>query len=85
MKRGSFWLSVISIIVFAIAWGIIGLKILDNDYEFITEAYIAYSSLVLFFVCLIYVRWNTLRCPHCGKLRLTNGKYCSYCGKEISK
>ena len=41
MKKIATWLAVISIIVFVIVWGIIGLKILDNDYDFITEAYIA--------------------------------------------
>lgn len=83
MKRGSFWLSVISIIVFAIAWGIIGLKILDNDYEFITEAYIGYGSLAVFFASLICYRL-TNRCPHCRRPKISFGKYCPYCGKEIT-
>ena len=84
MKKIATWLMVISMLVFIIAWGVVGLKIFDNDYNFMTEAYIAYSSLTVFFVCLVYVK-GPYRCPHCGKLRLTNGKYCSYCGKEINK
>lgn len=84
MKKIATWLMVISMIVFIIAWGVVGLKIFDNDYNFMTEAYIAYGSLVVFFVCLIYVR-SIYRCPHCGKERILFGKYCPYCGKEISK
>lgn len=34
MKKTAVWLAVISIIIFVIAWGIIGLKILDGNYVF---------------------------------------------------
>lgn len=37
MKKGkkiAIWLLVISLIVFVITWGIVGVKILDNNYEF---------------------------------------------------
>ncbi|MBE5883052.1 MAG: zinc-ribbon domain-containing protein [Lachnospiraceae bacterium] len=27
---------------------------------------------------------KTTRCPHCGKMNQTIGKYCPYCGKEIN-
>ena len=83
MKKIAIWLMVISMLVFIITWGVVGLKIFDNKYNFETEAYIAYGSLAVFWVCLVYVRWSAFRCPHCRKLRMTNGKYCSYCGKEF--
>lgn len=86
MKKGkkiAIWLLVISLIVFVITWGIVGVKILDNNYEFMTEAYIAYCSLAVFFVSLIYVRWGKNHCPHCGKVRLSSGQFCSHCGKKI--
>lgn len=86
MKKGkkiAIWLLVISLIVFVITWGIVGVKILDNNYEFMTEAYIALGSFAVFWICLVYVRWGKSRCPHCGKVRLSSGKYCSHCGKEI--
>ena len=66
MKKIAIWLAVISIIVFVIAWGVIGVKILDNDYEFMTEAYIGYGSLVVFFISIICVPLIN-RCPHCKK------------------
>ena len=84
MKKIATWLIVISMVVFLTAWGVVGLKIFDNNYEFITEAYISYGALAVFWICLVYVRW-TCRCPHCGKTRILFGKYCPYCGKEISK
>ncbi len=83
MKKIASWLAAISIFVFVIAWGSIGLKILDNDYIFMTEAYIAYGSLVIFFICLFYLR-ITNRCSHCGKMKQSFGRYCPYCGKEIN-
>lgn len=82
MKKIATWLAVISMIVFVIAWGMIGLKILDNDYLFTIEAYIAYISLIVFFISIIYVRCTT-RCPHCGKLKIFLGRYCPYCGNEF--
>ena len=83
MKKIAKWLAVISIITFVVAWGIMGLKILDNNYLITIETYIGGISLVVFFVCVLYVK-ITNRCPHCGKTRLSFGKYCPYCGKEIS-
>ena len=83
MKKIMIWLLGISITIFIITWGIIGIKILDNNYEFTTEAYIAYGSLAVFFICLFYVRF-TNKCPHCNRLNQVFGKYCPYCGKEIN-
>ena len=83
MKKIASWLAAISIIVFIIAWGLVGLKILDNDYDFITEAYIAYGSLTVFFPALICLRFAN-RCPHCGKIKQTVGKYCPYCGEKTN-
>ena len=83
MKKVAKWLAVISIIVFVIDWGVMGLKLLDNDYLITAEAYIGLISLLVFFVCILYVKF-TNRCPHCGKTKQTFGKYCPYCGKEIN-
>lgn len=82
MKKIAIWTAVISIIIFIITWGVIGVKILNNEFEFMTEAYIAYGSLAIFFASLIYVRC-TYRCQHCGKQKMFFWKYCPYCGNEI--
>ncbi len=83
MKKVAKWLTVISFVVFVIAWGIMGLKILDNNYLITTEAYIGLVSFIVFFVCALYVKL-TNRCPHCGKTKQSFGQYCPYCGKEIN-
>lgn len=82
MKRIAKWLAAISIAVLVIDWGIIGLKLLDGNYDITAGAYIAAISLVVFIICVLYVKF-TNRCPHCGKMNQSFGKYCPYCGKEI--
>ena len=83
MKKIAKWVAAISIVVFVLAWGVMGLKLLDNNYLITTEAYIGLVSLVVFFVCVMYVKF-TNRCPHCGKTKQSFGKYCPYCGKKIN-
>ena len=83
MKKVARWIAVISAIVFAFDWAIMGLKLLDNNYLITTEAYIALISLIAFFLCVLYLKF-TNRCPHCGKTKHPFGKYCPYCGKEIN-
>lgn len=82
MKKTAIWLAVISIIIFVIAWGVIGLKILDGDYMFTTEAYVSLACLVICLISLFYIKIKD-RCPHCGKMKSSFGKFCPYCGREI--
>ena len=83
MKRIIMWLFAISLVVFTITWGVVGLKILDGDYEVITVgAYIALACWAVMFVCVL-CKYLSNRCPHCGKWLQTNGRYCPYCGKEV--
>ena len=83
MKKIAKWVAAISVIVFIIAWGIMGLKIVDNDYNITVEAYVGLISLVVLLVSVLYIK-ITNRCPHCGKAKQTFGKYCPYCGKELN-
>lgn len=81
MKRITTWVLVIALIIFIIDWGIIGVKLLDGNYDIITEAYIGavcFGAMLICAVCKAFT--NT--CPHCGKLIQSNGKYCPHCGKE---
>ena len=83
MKKAAIWLAVISLVTLVIAWGMMGLKLLDNDYLITAEAYTSLIALIVFFVCIMYLKF-TNRCPHCGKSKVFLGKYCPYCGEEIN-
>lgn len=82
MKKSAIWLTGISLATLVIAWGLMGLKLLDNDYLITVEAYTGLIALIIFFVCIMYLKF-TNRCPHCCKAKVFFGKYCPYCGKEV--
>lgn len=82
MKKITTWLLIIALILFMIDWGVMGVKLLNGNYEIITEAYIGaacWGVMLVSAVCKVF----TNKCPHCGKVMLTNGKYCPHCGKKI--
>lgn len=83
MKKVAKWLAVIANVAFVIAWSIMSLKLLDNNYFITAEAYIGLISFAVFFVCVLFIKLVN-RCPHCGKTNQSFGKYCPYCGKEIN-
>ena len=82
MKKILPWAFLGALVVFLIAWGMMGIKLLDGDYEIAAEAYTGLVCIIVMGVCGVY-RHLSRRCPQCGKLRLTMGAYCSYCGKKI--
>ena len=82
MKKFISWIFALTITVLVIDWGIMGLKIFDNNYNITVEAHIAFVCFVLLFICSMYKIFSH-RCTHCGKVIWTNGEYCSYCGKKV--
>ena len=82
MKKLAKWLSILSINVFVIAWTIGGFMIFNGNFENNVWAYAGLVSFALFFICILYMKF-TNRCPHCGKINPSFGKYCPFCGKEI--
>ena len=82
MKKAVTWVLVMSYIILFIAMGVMGIKIFDGNYDVEAEGYIALIFLLIGCACNVYRAFSN-RCPHCGKLRLSNGKFCSHCGKEI--
>lgn len=83
MKKGVKWLTVLSFILFVLTWSVMGLKLLEHDYDITAEAYLGLVFLLSFFVCLLYSKL-TNRCPRCGKPKQSFGRYCPHCGREIS-
>ena len=82
MKKAVSWIFAIALAVFIIDWGVMRLKIFDNDYNITVEAYIALVCFVLLFICAMYRIFSRGKCKHCGKFRWTDGEYCPYCGKK---
>ena len=82
MKKIAIWAAAISFVVFLITWGVMGLNIANGEYDIQMLAYIGGACWIMLLVCLIVIAVNT-KCPHCGKMRRSRGKYCPYCGKEI--
>lgn len=65
-----------------IAEAVIGVKLLDGNYDFLIEAYIAAAGFFTIFICSLLRAFGN-KCPNCGKTMLDHGEYCSYCGKKI--
>ena len=82
MKRIAAWILVRTLILFLIDLGVMGLQLLNGNYDVLRAAYIAAACWIIMLVCAV-VRLFSSRCPHCCKLKLSNGKYCPHCGKEI--
>lgn len=83
MRKIANWALVIAFSVALVVWGVMGIKLYDNDYNITIEAHIGLVCYIVIIVS-VFIRSFTDRCPHCGKIRMTtNGIYCSYCGKEI--
>lgn len=82
MKRIMSWIFVISIIIFILDWGVVGLKLLNGDYDITVGAYIGLVCVLIILLCAVYKIFSD-KCPYCGKVRMSNGEYCSYCGKKI--
>ena len=83
MKKIATWAAFTAFIIFLIDWGVIGLKLLDGNYDITSGAYIGAACLGVMLVCAV-CRLFSSKCPHCGKLTQSNGNYCPYCGKEIN-
>lgn len=50
------------------------MKLLDGNYDIITEAYIGVACFGAMLICAVCKAF-TNKCPHCGKLIQSNGKY----------
>ena len=83
VKKMMNWLMVLAIFVLLIDWGVMGIKLYENEYEIQVEAWIALICIVLLLFSAIYRAFQK-KCPHCGAIRLGwYDEYCSRCGKKL--
>ena len=82
MKKVAIWGAAIAFVTFVITWGVMGLSLADGGYDIQTMAYIGLVCWIVLLICLLILVVSN-KCPHCGKIRRSRGKYCPYCGKEI--
>ena len=71
--------------VLAVIMGVMGVKIFSGDYDIVAEAYALLVCWLLTLVCVLVRKFSAVACPHCGKLNLVSGPYCSWCGQKIDK
>ena len=83
MKRFMNWLYGISILVFFVDWCVVGLKLLEGDYDILAGLNNAQVSVAVKVGYIIY-RIFSSKCPYCGKLiNQPRAKYCPHCGKTL--
>ena len=84
MKKAVTWILWTAFGVNFIALGIIVVKLLSGDYEFLAEAYISAVCFFAVIVCSL-IRAFGNKCPFCGKTIMDRGAYCSHCGKKVKE
>ena len=88
MKKVCIWVAIISAIVLFITLGVVGVKLLDENYDTTAEVIITGISFVIFLGSVVCYKFIGSRCPYCGKVNdtlLGKSKFCPHCGKELKK
>ena len=86
MKKVCVWLAIISAIVLLITFCVVGVKLLDGNYDTTAEVIITGISFVIFLGSVVCYKFIGSRCPYCGKVNdtlLGKSKFCPHCGKEL--
>lgn len=83
MKKAYPWILAAGFFVLAVSLGVMGVKILDHNYDYMAEAYIALIAWIVVFTCLLIRAWMRAKCPHCGKMMPVRGNYCPHCGEKM--
>ena len=84
MKRITGVLMLIAAVALFIAMGVMGVKIFTHNYDIVAECYAAMGCWAVFLLCVL-LRALQSKCPHCGRLRVSRGAYCPFCGKEMKE
>ncbi|MGI6315779.1 MAG: hypothetical protein ACOX17_03780 [Christensenellales bacterium] len=81
MKRILPWVQWIAFVILLTDWAVIGIQLLNGNYDVLAGGYVALISLLVFVVSLI-IRALINKCTYCGKIRMSQGEYCSHCGRK---
>ena len=85
MKKAAWTIFVLSLLIFLIVWGVMGIKIFgQGDYDVTALAYIGAACLPFIFGSLIAIKLTGAKCPYCGKFRAVSGDFCPHCGKKLN-
>lgn len=82
MKKALTWIAGIASLIFIIDWALLGMKIWNGNYDFLTEATIGTVCFPVALVCIILLKCSK-KCPSCGKMLTFEGTYCPHCGKKL--
>ena len=86
MKKACVWSAVASTVILLITWGVVGVKLLDGNYDTIAEVYITMVFSIILLASIVGYKLIGSRCPHCGKINdslFGKSKFCPHCGKEL--
>ena len=86
MKKVCIWLAIIAAIVLFITLGVVGIKLLDGNYDTTAEVIITGISFVIFLGSVVCYKFIGSGCPLCGKINdslFGKSKFCPHCGKEL--
>lgn len=85
IKRALFWIWVISLIAFAVDWGMVGPALLSGDYDIAVGAYIGLGCLIVSTLAGVSYKLLGNTCPHCGNMMACRDKYCPHCGARLDR
>ena len=70
--------------VFVVDWGLLGLKLLEGEYDIRGEAWVGAACLAVLVAAGLLMKAGTGgRCPRCGKRGLAGGAFCPFCGARL--
>lgn len=76
------WIRIIALTIACVDCLIMGVKLIDNDFNVLIEAHIVFACLLIQLFCTVYQLLGN-KCPYCGRWREMNGAFCPHCGRKI--
>ena len=84
MKKVLCVIWIAAVILFFIDWGMVGLSLLNGNYEIEIGVYLGLVCMVIIMIgpiCKI-CKMLSNKCPYCGKTILSDYKFCPYCAQD---